>query len=290
MTMTTRRILGRHGPEAEDGTLPSACRGGTSFVSISDSDDFYRQMVQALTDAGAPFLVGGAYAFARYTGIERHTKDFDIFVRPSDVDAVLGVLAGAGCSTELTYPHWLAKAYRGEDFVDVIFSSGNGVAVVDDEWFAHAVEAEVLGRSVLLCPAEETLWSKAFVMERERFDGADVAHLLLWTSAQLDWHRLLRRFGQNWPVLMAHITLFGFSFPSEADRVPDWVTRELLGRAACGLWKPVNGERVCRGTILSREQYLIDVQEWGYRDGRLPPDGRMTEAEIAEWTDAIDDH
>ena len=34
-----------------------------------------------------PFLVGGAYAFARYTGIERHTKDFDVFVRAARLRA-----------------------------------------------------------------------------------------------------------------------------------------------------------------------------------------------------------
>ena len=58
----------------------------------------------------------------------------------------------------------------------MIFSSGNGVATVDDEWFAHAPEGEVLGLPVRLVPAEEMIWSKAFIMERERFDGADIMH------------------------------------------------------------------------------------------------------------------
>ena len=47
---------------------------------------FYREAMQALDNAGVPFLVGGAYAFARYTGIHRYTKDFDIFVHPADFD------------------------------------------------------------------------------------------------------------------------------------------------------------------------------------------------------------
>ena len=37
-----------------------------------------------------PFLVGGAYAFERYTGIARHTKDFDLFIHPRDVRARAG--------------------------------------------------------------------------------------------------------------------------------------------------------------------------------------------------------
>jgi hypothetical protein len=46
-------------------------------------------------------------------------------------------------------------------------------------------------------------------------------------------------------------------------------------------------ERVCRGTCLSREQYLIDIRERGYVDARLQPRGPLSEAEVAHWTAAI---
>ena len=93
--------------------------------------EFYREAMDALDEAGAPFLVGGAYAYARYTGIERHTKDFDVFVRPGDFDRALDAFDRKGWPTERTFSHWLGKGLKGEDFVDVIFSSGNGVARVD---------------------------------------------------------------------------------------------------------------------------------------------------------------
>src|SRR5206468_1357656 len=120
----------------------ASSRGGGGRLSeapVGDTFAFYARAMKTLHDAEIPFLVGGAYAFARYTGIERHTKDFDIFVRPSDVDEVFTVLAGAGCETEITFPHWLGKAKCGADLVDIIFSSGNGVATVDEAWFEHAV-------------------------------------------------------------------------------------------------------------------------------------------------------
>src|SRR3954469_2676921 len=60
------------------------------------SRDFYQSAVRYLQQGSIPFLVGGAYSFARYTGLERHTKDFDIFVRPVDCKRVLRALAGAG--------------------------------------------------------------------------------------------------------------------------------------------------------------------------------------------------
>ena len=44
---------------------------------------------------------------------------------------------------------------------------------------------------VLLAPPEEMIWSKAFVCERERYDGADVNHLLRACGRQMDWQRLL---------------------------------------------------------------------------------------------------
>ena len=98
----------------------------------------------------------------------------------------------------------------------MIFSSGNGLAVVDETWFEHATEQNVLGLTVLVAPAEESLWSKAFVMERERFDGADVAHIILAYGDRLDWHRLLERFGPHWRVLLAHLILYGFIYPERA--------------------------------------------------------------------------
>src|SRR5215203_812183 len=178
---------------------------------------FYREAMDAFDEAGVPFLVGGAYAFAPYTGIVRHTKDFDVFVRPADFDRALAAFAARGWQTERTFAHWLGKGRLGEDFVDVIFSSGNGVARVDEEWFDNAVAGEVLGRPVKLVPAEEMIWSKSFIMERERFDGGDVSHVFRSRASELDWDRLLRRFDVNggWRVLLAHLTLFGYIYPGD---------------------------------------------------------------------------
>ena len=249
--------------------------------------DFYVRSMRRLDDAGVDFLVGGAYAFERYTGIARHTKDFDIFVHPRDVQRVLDTLEAAGCDAELPFPHWLGKARCGDDFVDVIFGSGNGVAVVDDDWFKHSVPEEIFSRSVRLIPVEEMIWSKAFIMERERFDGGDVAHILRASAERIDWPRLVARFGDDWRVLMAHIVLFGFIYPGERHRVPPGVLAELSARLQRELATPEPGSRACRGTILSRAQYLMDIERWGYADPRLAPAGNMTEREAEIWTAGI---
>jgi len=247
----------------------------------------YVEALEALGLAGVEFLIGGAHALAPHTGILRDTKDLDVFLRRRDCEGALAALDAAGFVTDLTFPHWLAKAQAGDRVIDLIFSSGNGVAVVDDLWFTHAIPGRVLGVPVLLCPPEEMIWSKAFIMERERYDGADVAHLLLACGPQLDWWRLLGRFGRRWRVLLSHLVLFGFIYPREREAIPDAVMGHLLNRlhreSASGC---PDGDHVCDGTLLSRQQYLVDVTR-GYVDGRLAPRGEMTATEIADWTAAI---
>ncbi len=258
------------------------------LLTTPETADVYRTALEMLNRTGVPYLVGGAYAFHYYAGIARTTKDFDIFVRPRDLRRVLDVLERAGFKTEIAFSHWLAKAFSGPRFIDVIFNSGNGVAEVDDEWFARAVDEEVLGVPVKLCPAEEMVWSKAFIMERERNDSADVAHMFRHCSGLLNWDRLVQRFGPYWRVLLAHIVLFGFIYPGERSLVPSGVVRELLNRVLADLDVPTRDSKVCQGTLLSWAQYLVDIDEWGYEDARLAPRGSMTPEQIVEWTAGID--
>ena len=123
-------------------------------------------------------------------------------------------------------------------------------------------------------------------MERERYDGADVAHVLRACADSLDWPRLVQRFGDNWRVLLHHLVLFGFIYPSEHARVSPAVMHQLMGRLDTELTRSAP-ERVCRGTLISRAQYLVDVAQWGYADPRLAPHGNMTSEERERWTAGI---
>jgi hypothetical protein len=255
---------------------------------------FYRRTLHILSDAQVPFLVGGSHAFLRYTGIERDTKDLDLFLRREDLDRALCELAENGYRTEVVFRHWLGKAFYKDDFIDLVFSSGNGVATVDDGWFAHAVEDQVLGVPVKLIPAEEFVWQKAFVMERERYDGADILHLFHQQADRLDWDRLLARFAPHREMLLAHVVLFCFVYPSERARIPDRVFDTLLqslradaAPSGDGAGRE-NGARVCRGTLLSRSQFMVDIGRWGYQDARIAPLGGLTPEEALYWTWAID--
>lgn len=247
---------------------------------------FYSEVMAALEAANVPFLIGGAFAGEVYTDIGGHTKDLDLFLAPGDVRRALTAARRRGFAASVVARHWLAKIGKDADFVDVIFGSGNGIAVVDEGWFAHARPAEVLGFEARLIPVEEMIWSKGYIMERERFDGADVAHLLRVHGRTLDWRRLLDRFGDHWRVLLAHVVLFDFSYPTDRGRIPAWVRRELLDRAAAEAAVEGGGEtpneqeaageaRLCNGTLLSRAQYLPDIERFGYVDGRIEPHGPL---------------
>ena len=141
---------------------------------------------------------------------------------------------------------------------------------------------------VKLAPPEEMIWSKAMIMERERFDGADVAHIFRHCSGLLNWDRLVRRFGTNWRVLLSHLVLFGFIYPGERALIPSATMKELLNRLLAELDVPTRDSKVCQGTLLSRAQYLVDIDDWGYEDARLAPRGSMTDEQIEVWTGAID--
>jgi hypothetical protein len=239
-------------------------------------------------------VVAGAYAIYEHTGIYRDTKDLDVFVREADYQRAIDALEADGCRGEVPFPHWLAKAYCGDHFVDIIFGSGNGIAPVDDQWFEHAVDETVLDVPVQIVPAEEMIWQKALIMERERFDGADVAHVLRARAELLDWDRLLQRFGEHWPVLLSHLILFGYIYPEEQAKIPVRVLTTLLRRAerqsaASSSASTSDGDAdgpVCHGTVLSRTQYVVDVEQWGYQDARIEPRGNMTPDQAAEWTEA----
>ena len=242
------------------------------------TQQFYRDAMRRLDHAGVPYVVGGGYAMAYYSGIRRNTKDLDLFLKASDHERALKVLADAGYRTEYFYPFWIAKALSGDAFIDIIYSSGNGICAVDDDWLGNGTPCDVLGYPTRLTPAEEQLWSKAFVMDRDRFDGADVIHLILARGHEMDWERLLRRFKSHERVLLAHLLLYGYAYPCDSDQTPTWVVPRLLESIEN---ESLPAERLCRGPNLAHSGgYGTAVREWGYRDGRLKPDGALTQEEV----------
>ena len=262
------------------------CKESSGRKEKGKANRLHRRSVVALHDAGIPFLIGGAYVVEVYTGVSRQTKDFDLYLRPQHIDLALDALKRAGYQTEKTFPHWLAKAERGRDCIDLIFRAGNGLCEVDDSWFERAHNSKFLDLRVKLCAPEEMIWMKAYIMERERFDGADIAHILQSWAERLDWPHLVRRFGPDWRVLLSHLVLFGYIYPGERGKIPTEIMDDLIARLQSEKRTAV-ANRICNGTLLSRKQYLLDIRERGFRDARLQARVHMNAKDIAHWTRAI---
>jgi hypothetical protein len=47
--------------------------------------------------------------------------------------------------------------------------------------------------------------------------------------------------------------------------------------------EPLTEEQVCQGPLLSRSQFRVDTEDWGYKDARL---NIMSAEEVAHWTEA----
>jgi hypothetical protein len=231
-----------------------------------EAEGFYVEALRELSSLGLPFLLAGTYAVSAYTGITRPTKDLDIFCKAGDFPRILLHFKELGFETEIEDERWLAKVRRGLCFFDVIFSSAVAVVTVSDQWFQESHPAELYGVEVQLTPPTELIWSKALLQNRHRYDGADIAHLILRQSERIDWKRLLMHMEQYWEVLLMHVLNFRFIYPTERENVPRWLYEELLQRAHEHADLPIPQTRVCRGRLFSPEDYRIDVMEWGFAD------------------------
>lgn len=228
---------------------------------------YYHRVIDLITEGGVPFLLAGTYAVRHYVEIGRATKDLDIFCRPGDYLKLLKLAADAGYEVEIIDDRWLAKIKYRKWYVDVIFGSVTGTWPISDSWFETAPWGEIFGHPVRITPLEELIVSKAYRMRRNGFDGADVAHLLLQHGESLDWKRLLNKMDMYWEVLLTHIILFRFIYPSERERVvPKWILDELMSRVAAQMELPTPQDKVSRGLILSTEDFKIDIEQWGFRD------------------------
>ena len=227
----------------------------------------YQLALRTLNDAGVPFVVSGLYAIYEYTGIYRQTKDLDLFFEPEQIIPAARALRAAGFRTELEQDHWLAKAFKGDILVDLIFGMGNGLAFIDAPWYEHSRAGILAATQVRVAPPEELLWHRLFVSERHRYDMADIVHLILTRGDELNWERILARADEHWRLLLAQIHLFDYCYPGRRGRIPEWVREELFERAYEGLRQEPEPD-VCQGTMISRFSFTIDVNEWGFHNVR----------------------
>src|SRR6185369_7022875 len=158
--------------------------------SESPAHTFYAEVLKILKDSKFTFMVAGGFAVNAYTGLRRPTKYIDIFVKAGDYPKILNKFTSLGYKTQVHDERWIAKIFKGKWYVDLIFGSSNLVAPVTDAWFKDCSTAKV------------------FIQNRDRYDGADVAHLILLKHNEINWEQLLSALEQYWEVLLIHLLNF----------------------------------------------------------------------------------
>jgi hypothetical protein len=104
--------------------------------------------------------------------------------------------------------------------------------------------------------------SKLFVAKRERFDGADIAHVIYGTYKAFDWKRELELVGENWEILFWSLVLFRYVYPAQTHYVPAEVWRELLEKFQKAVATRDSKARF-RGSLVDENMFAIDLNEWG---------------------------
>lgn len=234
--------------------------------SLGAAEKFYAEALKFLNKEKMPYQVAGTFAVNFYTNLNRPTKDLDIFCKPGDFPKITQSLNKAGFKTHVEDERWLAKAYKGKHYMDIIFNTPSGHSQVTDEWFKESSEGKIFGLNVNILSPTELIYSKVFTQDRHKYDGADVAHLILLKNKEINWKRLLSHMDQYWEVLLVHLLNFRFIYPSEREEIPKWLLDELLVRLNTQISMPTSKVRVCRGRLLSRADYDLDIQILGFAD------------------------
>jgi len=235
------------------------------FSPPPEAESFYAESLKLLKESGVPFLLSGTYAVSAYTGINRPTKDLDVFCKAGDYPKILAYFQARGYTPEVEDERWIAKVYSGKHFFDVIFAMSNGTIAVAEDWFGQDT-IHVYGQEVTITPPTALLLSKFFIQDRYRFDGADISHVILKQADNIDWKRLLSAMEPYWEVLLAHLMNFRFAYPTERDLVPRWLMEELISRLGAQVDLPPAKVKVCRGRLFSPRDYVTDITEWGFAD------------------------
>lgn len=217
----------------------------------------YRPVLEAAQERGVRFAIGGGLAYSAYARRWRNTKDIDLFVLPAQRETLIDLMRRAGFEDyygRLPYDQkWIFRGYRDGVIVDAIWQMANYRAQVDEVWVTQGREIDIHGMRLKLLPVEELVWSKLYVLQRDRCDWPDLLSILYVQGANLDWSHLLDRVGDDEPLIGALLNLLGWMCPARAMALPDWVWDHL------GLPEPNPGPN-CEED--RRRVRLLDSRNW----------------------------
>jgi hypothetical protein len=223
--------------------LPAAIRDVVQRANWSerlpaDQKRLYLRILGEARRRGLRFAIGGGLANIAYSGVWRNTRDLDLFVLPRDRDKFVALLTEQGMTDyhdRQAYDRsWIYRGFLEDEIIDVIWQMANHRAAVDDIWLDAGPSVEIDGEYFPLIPIEETLWTKLYVMQRERCDWPDGLNLIAAVGPEIDWDRLIGRIGVDAPLLAAILTAFAWVCPRRSLDLPPWLWDRLGARRSEG--------------------------------------------------------
>jgi hypothetical protein len=193
----------------------------------------YKCVLDHALAANIPFALGGGLAVGLYTGTPRNTKDLDIYMRPKDRSRMIKILSRCGLDDYFDKKpydqRWIYRGNRDDVIVDIIWSMANQRAQVDESWLRRGPVIRMFDREFRAIPPEELIWSKLYVLQRDRCDWPDVLNLICATGAYLDWQHLFDRVAEDRPLLKGVLSIFSWVAPQRALLIPRrvWDSLEL---------------------------------------------------------------
>jgi len=196
-----------------------------------DEWNVYLKVIREARRRNVPFALGGAFATASYTGRWRNTKDIDLYILPRDREAMIAVVGDLGLRDyfeEKPYDRaWIYRAHCGGTIVDTIWAMANGRAQVDERWIFCGPEITLRGERLRVLPAEEMIWDKLYIMQRDRCDWPALLNLIQVAGKELDWDQLFYRLGADSPLLAGALSVFRWISKDHESLVPAWVLERL---------------------------------------------------------------
>jgi len=216
----------------------------------------YKRAIEALRKANIPFLLGGGFALATFTGRFRDTKDMDFYVLPRARSEAIAALKRAGFSDYFkTRPYdrkWIYRSVRSGVIVDIIWSMANRRAKVDQIWLDNARSVLVRGEELKVVPTEEFLWCKLYILQRDHCDWTDIFNVIYSCGNQVNWVHLIKRLDEDVPLLKAALMVYTWLCPGRASELPARLWVQL------GMAKP----KLVANPVLRKHVRFLDSRAW----------------------------
>jgi hypothetical protein len=140
----------------------------------------------ALRAAGVPHALTGAPACWVY-GAPELGIDWDVVVRPEDVDRAAGALDAAGLRVERPPEGWLIKAWDGDVLVDVIHEP---LGAPVEECLSRAREERVLGMPLMVLDPTDIVTSMLLSRSAQFLEFERLLAVIRPIRERIDWGRV----------------------------------------------------------------------------------------------------